>query len=83
MDANVLIYLINKAKEDPEFFHDLAFNPERAISRIDNEEIKKKVHFLDPGSIINRIVTCYHTLYRQGTHVECVDSCEASRVVIS
>ena len=51
--------LVKQAKEDPQFFHDLVFDPEKTISKIDflNGGAKGNLFAITPEDAIKRIIS--------------------------
>jgi len=66
--------LIARAKADPQFFHDLAFNPERAAAAIDDPDLKAAI----PGISVNSM---FGQLARNLGLQWCGDTCGSSSCI--
>jgi len=57
-ETNPLKRLVEEAKNNPQFFHDLVFNPEKAIAKIDylDRRIKGAIVATSPEGLIGSLV---------------------------
>jgi hypothetical protein len=73
MDPDMIKQLVEKAKSDPEFFHALVFDPDKALNRLDMLERRQKAALfaVDPEEFITQILT-------PTTAIQCDPSCGSS-----
>jgi hypothetical protein len=82
--------LIQRARTDPQFFHDLAFNPSKIAAQFADAGLKEAVLGLNPNSIFGRIAvgaglqwcgdtcgssSCIDTCGSRSCDNTCADSC--------
>lgn len=75
MDAKAFKQLVEQAKSDPQFFHDLVFSPEKVIADLDYVDKKSKgaLVAMTPEEVIGAAIT-----ELAGCDVTCTSSCGAT-----
>jgi hypothetical protein len=75
MDSEALKQLVENAREDPQFFHDLVFNTESVLGKLDFLGRAEKASLIgqDPQAVIGRLIGAL-----EGCDVTCTSSCGAT-----
>lgn len=75
MDTESLKRLVEQAREDPQFFHDLVFNAEELLGKLDYLGRAEKASLIgqDPEAVIGRLIGAL-----EGCDVTCTSSCGAT-----